>query len=363
MVLGAMTAVSAGTTGAQTSAPVPTAGNVMIYGRLGLTMESVRTSRGASATLQRLSASRSVLGFRGQEDLGGGLYALFQVEGAVAADTGAGSLANRDTRVGLQGKWGTLFFGHWLTPYASSTAGLDPFFTLPVGFSNLMGNGVAPSTDNTGNLSAFDRRQANIVQFHSPVIRGFSLQVAVTPKEESERRPGLDPWLASVAASHSTGPWTTTLAWERHSDYQAAGTRDDGVKLGLSWRDGPWRLAGLVERLRYGTAGEELQRDAWFLSASYGVGPGRWILNLAQAGDGSGPFGSRVGAVTAGADTGARQVTAGYEYALSRRTSLHAYGAWLRNDNRGRYDLTLGPLGIGEGASLRTVALGMRTSF
>lgn len=86
------------------------------------------------------------------------------------------------------------------------------------------------------------------------------------------------------------------------------------------------------------------------------------ILNLAEADDRRGPVSSRVGAATAGAYTGSRQVTAGSEYALSRRTSLHAYGAWLRNDDRGR-EPDCGLLRVSKEAALRTVALGMRTSF
>ena len=69
--------------------------NIQVYGRLNTGIESLR---GADAgTVSRLSNYRSVLGFKGSEDLGGGLKAIFQIEGTLSLDTGAGSLAARDT--------------------------------------------------------------------------------------------------------------------------------------------------------------------------------------------------------------------------------------------------------------------------
>jgi predicted porin len=98
--------LAAGTTHAQDGA-------VQIDGRLNVALEHAESSTGAGLT--RLVNNRSVLGFRGGEDLGGGLKAVFQVEGTLSPDTGAGAIAARDNRVGLAGNWGTLFAGHWTT--------------------------------------------------------------------------------------------------------------------------------------------------------------------------------------------------------------------------------------------------------
>ena len=74
--------------------------NVQLYGRLNVALEALRSS-GSGDSVQRLSNNRSVLGVRGSEDLGGGWQALFQVEGTLSPDTGAGSIA--DARVARHG--------------------------------------------------------------------------------------------------------------------------------------------------------------------------------------------------------------------------------------------------------------------
>src|SRR5258708_3543927 len=52
----------------------------IVYGRLNLAAEHVEVPSGAAATASRVSNNRSVLGFRGAEDLGDGLKAIWQLE-------------------------------------------------------------------------------------------------------------------------------------------------------------------------------------------------------------------------------------------------------------------------------------------
>ena len=102
--------------------------NVTLYGRLNLTLEGVSGSQtqaaGTSApgqnvnrTVYRVSSNSSRLGVRGSESLGGGLSAIFQIESSINGDSGGGTLAGRETFVGLQGTWGTVKIGNFLAPY------------------------------------------------------------------------------------------------------------------------------------------------------------------------------------------------------------------------------------------------------
>ncbi len=338
--------------------------NVQIYGRLNLSAEYV----GASGTGKqaRIANNRSVIGLRGSEHLGGGLQALFQVEGTLAPDTGAGEIARRDTRVGLEGAFGTLFLGHWTTAYTGATSGLDPFYPTTAGYMSLLANGAAPSTGNTGNLSSFDRRQANSLHYWTRPWRGVSLRL--THGLGEERLPGgARPSLLSAAALFERGPWLAVLAHERHHAYQGAGTHDSGAKAALARSVGASRVAVIVERLKYGLPGGVLARNAAYVSFSHQHGAHGLRAALAWAGDGKeagkGGKGSRIGFVRGGAGTGAVHLTLGYDYALSKRSSVYAYATRLDNEAAAAYDFAINSLGAAPGATLGGAALGLRHTF
>jgi predicted porin len=336
---------------------------VTIYGRLNTAVEHVRASgAGPDLSATRLSNYRSVLGFRGQEDLGAGLRAIWQIESAVSLDTGGGTLAGRDTRVGLAGAWGTLFAGTWTLPYTAATSGFDPFYPTTAGYMSLMGNGSAPSTDNVIDTSSFDRRQRNQVQYWSPAWRGLSARLAYGLSEERPAN-GAKPSLLSGSVAWEAGDLTLTAAHERHRAYQAVDTTDTASKLGAAYRLGPARLAAVVERLRYETATGTLQRNAWYLSAALRLGAGSLRAGYTRAGDGRGSAQETVGFFRSGADTGASQWTVGYEVELSKRTAVHAYASRIRNDAAAVYDFAINELGIAAGQRPSVLALGMRHQF
>lgn len=347
------------------AAGVQAQSNVQIYGRLNVSAERVETSANAAGrrlSQTRVSNNRSVLGFRGSEDLGGGLKALFQIEGTVSPDTGAGAIAQRDTRIGLQGGFGTLFVGHWVTAYNGASSGLDPFYPTTAGYMSIMGNGSASSADNVNDTASFDRRQANSVHYWTPSWKGVSLRLT---HGLSEERPasGSKPSLSSVAAIYEEGPWYATLAHERHHEYQGPGLNDTGTKFGLAYKFGNTRIAGVAERLEYETAAGKLAQITYYLSLTHQVGPHGLRAAVAQARDGKGPASARVGSLRGGPDTGAIHATLGYDYNLSKRSSLYAYYTWLDNDRNAVRDFAINSLGVGRGATLRGTALGMRHAF
>jgi predicted porin len=244
--------------------------NVQVYGRLNVALEHVDNGRSFSQT--RETNNRSVLGFRGSEDLGGGLKAIFQVEGTISPDTGAGSLAARDTRVGLAGPFGTVFLGHWTTAYNNATSSLDPFYPTTAGYMSVMGNGSAADSDNVADTSSFDRRQSNTIHWWSPDWHGLTLRVTHAMNEERPAS-GAKPSLTSAAAIWEHGPWYAVLAHERHHDYQGPGRNDTGSKAALAYQFGATRVAFIAERLEYETATGDLARNDYYLSVLHTIGP------------------------------------------------------------------------------------------
>ncbi|AYM79747.1 porin [Janthinobacterium agaricidamnosum] len=339
--------------------------NVQLYGRLNVALETLHSS-GSGDSVQRVSNNRSVLGFRGSEDLGGGWQALFQVEGTLAPDSGAGSLAARDTRVGIAGPWGTLFGGNWTLPYNSATSALDPFYPTTAGYMSLMGNGSASNDSNTSNTYSFDRRQQNSLHYWSPPWQGWSLRVA---RGMGEERPasGAHPALTSAALIYDGGALYATLAQEDHHDYQGRGLTDRGSKLAIAWRiDSATQLAVAVESLRYATPTGELRRRTAYFSATRQFGPHGLRFGLAHAQSASGGALETIGTVRAGTGTGATHATAGYDYQLSKRSSLYAYYTRLANGSNGVADFAINSLGrdaATKGATLSGVTLGIRHNF
>ncbi len=330
---------------------------VQPYGRLNVSVE--RVNSGASRMV-RLSNNRSVFGLRGSEPLGNGVTILYQVEGTVSPDTGGGAFAARDTRLGVQGRWGSLFGGNWSTPYNSASAGLDPFYPTTAGYMSIMGNGAASNSSNLEDTASFDRRQKNSVHYWSPAWRGWTLRLAHGLGEE---RPagGARPSLHSLALLYQKSGYTLGLARERHHHYQGAGLDDVGAKLAASVQLGATRLALVAEKLSY--ADRRLQRRAVYLSASYQHGAHGLRMGIARGGSGRGAPGMQVGFIRAGPDTGALHGTFGYEYHLSRRSTLYSYYTRLHNEARGTTGFAINALPVQAGARLSGAAFGLRHGF
>jgi predicted porin len=108
--------------------------NVTVYGTIdnGFTRTSKTTAAGlGKSELHNGGLSPSIFGFRGTEDLGGGLKANFALESHIAADTGAGGttwggLFGRQANVGLSSSSGTLTLGKQFSPAVLAFAATDP---------------------------------------------------------------------------------------------------------------------------------------------------------------------------------------------------------------------------------------------
>lgn len=337
--------------------------NVQIYGRMNVSLERVSSSTMEDGAEQwRVSNNRSVLGFRGSEELGRGVKAIFQIEGTVSPDTGEGGLAQRDTRVGLDGDFGTIFLGHWGTAFVGATSVLDPFYPTTAGMSSIIGNGSAPSTNNVENVASFDRRQANSVHYWSRPIDHFSLRITHGVSEERPAN-GAKPSLTAVAGIYEKGPWYVTVAHEHHEEYQGPNSNDTGTRIGAAYNFGSTRIAALAERLKFGLPGGDLERDAYLVSLTHQVGPHGLRASVLHARDAKGPVGARIGTTTSGPDSGARQATVGYEYSLSKRTTAYAYYTYLNNDRRAVRNFAINGLSAAPGAILRASMFGLRHIF
>ena len=150
---------------------------VSVYGVIDTSIQTYNngTEQYTRAADNQYATSR--LGFRGTEDLGGGLRAFFQLEGQLNPSVGSmgssttlvtNEIFNRDSFVGLGGSLGSIRIGKTDVALVGET---DVFISQAgnFGFHPLNGTSVELGTD-----------QKNVVRYDSPKIRGFTLILGQT---------------------------------------------------------------------------------------------------------------------------------------------------------------------------------------
>lgn len=193
----------------------------------GIIQQALTRGNGGSTPLDGLGADRwalndqsSLIDFSGREDLGGGLYAGFQLSSFVLADSGealAPFWSNRSI-VKLGGAWGELYAGRSLTPAALTAIDADPWAwdgsAAQLGWQIQWANYTSSSylrTDNT-------------VAYVSPKVGGLVLHLAAAAGEGQTGR-GL-----GASLNYRQGPLWLALAYERSKGFDDVGP-DDRVLL------------------------------------------------------------------------------------------------------------------------------------
>jgi len=282
--------------------------------------------------------SSSRLGFRGTEDLGNGLKALFNIEAGVSLDTGAAdsTLFGRRAVVGLQGGFGTVTIGREYSPIAAVAAATD-----------ILGQGMFGS-----NLSAFGtnrltRRLANSVNYKSNSLSGFVVNAAYSTGEKT-----VDPSgdLMGVSVEYKVGG--LYLGGGYHVFERLASGDDKEWAAGAGYSFGPFEIKG-----NYLVADPEGANNEYKnanLGASYGVGSNKFFLNFQQQ----------------KLETGAKgnTISLAYTYALSKRTNIYTTYAQLRNNGRGVFGInssstSVAPPATALGADPSVFSLGVRHTF
>ena len=141
--------------------------SVTIYGSVDQYVSHLRSSSGRSVTaLEDGAVLRSRLGFRGREELGGGLYARFQLEMGINADNGTQAEStrgfDRQSWVGLGGGWGEVRLGRQNTALLNNGGAID--FT---------GRTLGSMVNNFGVPARFD----NDIAYVSPRVGGFQAEL------------------------------------------------------------------------------------------------------------------------------------------------------------------------------------------
>jgi predicted porin len=138
--------------------------------------DGLTTGNAPSKTSQGVIASgvdnTSRLGFRGSEDLGGGMKAIFNVEMGINLATGATSDAvkifDRASYLGIENTWGTVTVGRQTTVLADTLSMVDPLgvrfagFNPNVGIAALSAHGLGIEFGPSGSTAGAYRLDSSI---------------------------------------------------------------------------------------------------------------------------------------------------------------------------------------------------------
>lgn len=309
-------------------------GTVKVTGYVNLSLDRLDTdtppAAGAEDSSWFVSSNASNIVFSGDEPLGNGLKAIWQMQNYVSfGQTGnsaapADSWTNGNSFVGLQGGWGTFLMGRNDTPMKILGAKVDLF-------RNQIGDSRNLINQMTGAAGGMDARPGNIIQYNSPAWSGFQASVQYGPEEGVTDG---DRWSASLG--YENGPLLFGLAYERHNaGVGGVGANDeDAWRLGAGYSFGNTRLVGLYQKSSDVAGVANADVKVWGLGLAHKFGAHTVKAQYYKADDYDNT-----------SDTGANMWAVGWDYAFSKRTT--AYVAYARTSNDANVAYT--PFGGGHG--------------
>jgi len=250
-------------------------GSVQVYGLIDAGVEYLNHAQENGGNMTRVVSggkNTSRWGFRGSEDLGGGLKAIWQLEGGILMDTGAsdGAVFKRQAWVGLDGALGRLVIGRSFTTTYELVIKFDPLGFAP-NYSWATG-ASATGPSKYGMTTQFD----NLVKYTGK-RGGFTYGATVGLGERSgslaEGRK-----LALGGSWFGAGGLGLMASYEQINGNAVAGlpARDEtrAYHLGADYRTGKWRYTAGMRgyKLDAARAGADLRADTYWAGVARTIG-------------------------------------------------------------------------------------------
>lgn len=333
--------------------------DVTIYGSMDAGVAHVNNVGGKSVSrLDQGTMQPDRIGFRGAEDLGGGMKATFQLESGFFTDTGAmtsaGRLFNRASTIGLSGNFGAVTLGNMPDIVFDYAGKLSNGFQLTNFYLFHPGN-----LDTLANTYQFN----NAIRYTSPSFSGLTVSGMYGFGEVAgDNSKGRN---VSAGANYIQGPLRLALAYSKQNDRAAgfAGTFLSSLGLGNGgtifnslttvaagggYTLGNVRLNGLYTQSKIDLGGASPTQKNVDLGASWNYNPAN-ALNL-------GYMHSKL--------EGAHynQVSLSNVYSLSKRTQLYAQAAYQRAGGTASFAVQ-NNTGISSSNSQLVTTVGVHHSF
>jgi predicted porin len=269
--------------------------SVQIYGRVNETIERQKVGNGKNDWVMQNNASR--IGFKGSEDLGGGLKAGFQLEHGFNLETGRQTQSAfwaRQSEVNLGGGFGMVRLGNFTSEayYATSD------------YVGLHNHETGTSADA---FYAYLGRNTGKVAYRTPSLGGATVEGAVTEGGAGNRT-------FDLAANYDLGSLHLGAGYEKNTPTDKSANQ---FALRALYELGAFTFGGYVQRDKDGFGDGLGNRTTLRASAMYTLGNSEFHLNLGRAG----AYSKRVGSL----GDSANQYTVGYNYNLSKRTKVYSF--------------------------------------
>ena len=361
------------------ASPVFAQSSVTIYGVVDLDGQYISgAAKAVRVTSGGLNGSR--IGFKGTEDLGGGAFVDFVLEGGINADTGGsgqgGTLFGRQAFGALRTTSGTFSAGRQYSSVYTISSDFSAFSNSNAGPTTAAlggyaggyepvqgGSGSATTTTNaTGaSLNGGPARVNNSFRYTSPSFAGFKVSGLFGAGEITGGTGKTRLWDGSVRYTANGLDLMLSFINDKAAGATAASSADvNTITAAAGYAFGAFHVeGGYLKGDDRRNIASTLQHDgrAFWLGGDYRVGPSlfkaQWLNNKVEN--------NAVGAK----DSKLNAFGLGYQYDFSKRTALYTSATRFQNtgDGLGRFNSSISGLTTTTDKSLTELALGVRHSF
>jgi predicted porin len=300
------------------------------------------TSKQSQWSVSNSGYNSSRIGFRGTEDLGGGLAASFWLEAPLSNDDASNAIAfTRRSTVSLSGGFGEVRLGRDYSATFWNDTVFDPFGTNGSGSSVINTVSGSSALGNTNYV-----RASNMVgYFLPPNLGGFYGQFQYG-LNENVKTSATDTTAATSSSAgryvggrfgYANGPLDVALSVGQNIavDTTTLTRKIQTINLGASYDFGPVKLFGELSNVKNKfdlAAGDTHDTyNGYLIGASMPVGAG-----LIRASYSTVRYNEGAAGIT-GEDPRANKFAIGYVHNLSKRTALYATVARVNNRNDAAY--------------------------
>ncbi|MDB5761026.1 MAG: porin [Herminiimonas sp.] len=338
----AVSGAFAGTASAQSSVTISGIIGVGVSSISGATKGASNYTEGNELKMAQDSKVPSRLVFRGTEDLGGGMAAIFLLDKGFNVDDGTETLggAYRESYVGLRTGYGTITLGRQFHPLFNVRDDFDP------------------TADSSNLMATAGFRMNNSIMYATPVAAGFYGKLAygfgeVAGNTSASRAVG-------GYIGYGNGPVAAKLGYNNLNDALGANSAKNTLLAGS------YNFGVATGFLAYGV------NKGAVTSGVYSIADSTDMLIGARV-----PFGASTLAATyirkddkTATDADAKQIQLYYAYSLSKRTTLYSIYTRINNSANAMYTTahaaaapTAAQYALGARPADREFSVGMRHSF